>query len=151
MQFPNWGQVCAAVAVRCVPNAHGSRLLLVVDTKTKLGSHGRHGSADHVPRSWRCGKILLISKCKEAQLPRSLNDARPITLLGTDYKVLSKALALHLGRHMSELSVAEQRAFVHGRDIRHNIIKAESHIVRQLVLLHIHRVVHEVEATAQRG
>ena len=55
-----------------------------------------------------------------------MNDARPITLLNTDDKVFSKALALHLGQCMPRLSVAEQRAFVHGRDIRHNIILAES-------------------------
>ena len=84
-----------------------------------------------LPRSWRNGVISLISKCKEGQLPRSLNDARPITLLNTDYKVFSKALALHLGHHMPQLSVAEQRAFVHGRDIRHNIILAESLLYRE--------------------
>ena len=83
-----------------------------------------------MPRSWREGRITLISKCKEGQMPQSLNDARPITLLNSDYKIFSKALALHLGRYMSQITVAEQRAFIHGRDIRHNIILAESLLYR---------------------
>ena len=83
-----------------------------------------------IPPSWRQGKINLISKCKEGQMPQSLNDARPITLLNSDYKIFSKALALHLGKFMPQITVAEQRAFVHGRDIRCNIILAESLLYR---------------------
>ena len=83
-------------------------------------------SHDCMPESWQQGKITLISKCKDGQVPQSLNDARPITLLNADYKIFSKALAFHLGLHMPSLTVPEQRAFVHGRDIRHNIILAES-------------------------
>ena len=63
-------------------------------------------------------------------MPQSLNDARPITLLNSDYKIFSKALALHLGKFMPQITVAEQRAFVHGRDIRCNIILAESLLYR---------------------
>ena len=64
-------------------------------------------------------------------MPQSLNDARPITLLNSDHKIFSKALALHLGKYMPQITVAEQRAFVHGRDIQHNIILAESLLYRK--------------------
>ena len=76
------------------------------------------------------GKIFLISKCKDDAQPQSLNDARPITLLNADYKIFSKALALHFGKYMTHITIPEQRAFIHGRDIRFDIILAESLLYR---------------------
>ena len=87
--------------------------------------------AGHILLSpWRKGKIYLISKCKDGAQPQSLNDTRPITLLNTDYKIFNKALALHLGKHITRITIPEQGAFIHGRDIRFNIILAESLLYR---------------------
>ena len=100
--------------------------LLKLDIAPMLVPICNNASSILLPPSWRKGKISLISKCKDGAQPESLNDARPITLLNTDYKIFSKAFASHLGGFMSKITIPEQRAFIHGRDIRHNIILAES-------------------------
>ena len=104
--------------------------LLKLDIAPMLVPICNNTSSILFPPSWRKGKISLISKCKDGGQPESLNDARPITLLNTDYKIFSKALASHLGGFMSKITIPEQRAFIHGRDIRHNIILAESLLYR---------------------
>ena len=104
--------------------------LLKLDIVHMLIPICNNASPVSLPPSWRKGKICLISKCKDGAQPESLNDTRPITLLNTDYKIFSKALALHLGSYMTKITIPEQRAFIHGRDIRHNIILAESLLYR---------------------
>ena len=75
--------------------------------------------------------ITLISKCKERQVPQPLNDACSITLLNSDDKIFSKSLAHKLGKRMPQITVAEQRAFFHKRDIQQNIILPESSLNRK--------------------
>ncbi len=104
--------------------------LLKKNISPMLVSICNNATPANLPPSWRKGKISLISKCKDGAQPQSLNDTRPITLLNTDYKIFSKALALHLGSYMPTLTIPEQRAFIHGRDIRFNIILAESLLYR---------------------
>ena len=70
------------------------------------------------------GDIILIYKKKD---PKDIRNYRPITLLNTDYKILTKILAAKLKR-VCEASISHpQKGFVPGRQI--------TDLTRQLYLL----------------
>jgi Reverse transcriptase (RNA-dependent DNA polymerase) len=54
----------------------------------------------------------------------SIDTFRPITMLNTDYKIISKAIALRLSPHMKKLVSNSQYGFVPGKDIRTPILVA---------------------------
>lgn len=67
----------------------------------------------------RRGVITLIPK-KDCDR-RELSSWRPITLLNTDYKVLTKALALRLQSCVKEVISVDQTGFLSGRFIGMNV------------------------------
>jgi hypothetical protein len=65
--------------------------------------------------------IALIPK---VECPQRLNDFRPISMVGSLYKVLSKVLSNRLRRVMSSVISETQSAFIHGRQILDGILIA---------------------------
>lgn len=74
----------------------------------------------------RRGVITLIPK-KDVDR-RSIANWRPITLLNCDYKILAKAVALRLQRHISPLIHPDQTGFMQARCIGDNIRVVEDAI-----------------------
>ncbi|KAK3185009.1 hypothetical protein Dsin_032295 [Dipteronia sinensis] len=66
--------------------------------------------------------IALISKCGN---PESLKDFRPISLVGSMYKVLAKVLANRLKKVMNYVIGEAQMAFVEGCQILDSFVIAE--------------------------
>ncbi|PSC76482.1 reverse transcriptase [Micractinium conductrix] len=77
-------------------------------------SMGTTGSA---PRGFNRGVISFLYKKGD---PCLASNYRPITLLNTDYRLLSKVLAHRLGRCLHSLVSPEQAAFLRGRSIGEN-------------------------------
>ena len=69
------------------------------------------------PPGFNRGVISVIYKKGD---PCSPANYRPITLLNTDYRLLSKVLANRLGSCLPGLIGPEQTAFLHGRHIGEN-------------------------------
>ena len=65
--------------------------------------------------------ITLIPK--KGRDPLEVKNWRPICLLNSDYKMLSKALAARLKVVLPDIISKDQTGFVRGRDISHNIRK----------------------------
>ena len=76
-----------------------------------------------MPQSWKQGQVQLIPKKDK---PRTIGDARPITLLNADYKIYSHMLAWWLRDSMTTLCSPSQRTFIASRDIKNNIVLANS-------------------------
>ena len=72
-----------------------------------------------MPESLSEGLIHLIPK--EGGDREDIRHWRPITLLGTAYKILAKAVSLQLQPFMDELIHSTQTGFVKGRSILDNI------------------------------
>lgn len=72
-------------------------------------------------RTARQGLIQLIPK--KDKDPLLLTNWRSLTLLNTDYKIFSKALALRMKRVLPDIIDADQTGFMSGRDICVNIRK----------------------------
>lgn len=68
--------------------------------------------------SQRQATITLLDKGKDRN---QLKNWRPISLLNTDYKIMSKALANRFTKHLPKLINASQTGFVKGRNISENI------------------------------
>ena len=75
----------------------------------------------------RRGIIRLIPK--KASDKHKLSNWRPITLLNTDYKILTKTLANRLKKYLSDIIYPDQTGFVKGRYIGTNIRIAEDIIL----------------------
>ena len=69
--------------------------------------------------SQRRGIITLIPKA-DGDL-KELSNWRPISLLNIDYKILTKALAKRIEKHLPKLINSDQTRFVKGRYIGQNI------------------------------
>lgn len=65
------------------------------------------------------GLITLIPKSGKDK--RKLDNLRPITLLNTDFKVLSGAIAARLKKGVSSIISETQSGFLRGRSIQNNI------------------------------
>jgi hypothetical protein len=74
----------------------------------------------------RRGLITLL--CKDPDNSQSLGNWRPISLLNTDYKIISKALSLRLSKVLSSIVSIDQTCSVPGRSITDNI-----HLFRNIV------------------
>ena len=66
--------------------------------------------------SQRQGVITLLHKGKELARD-NLGNWRPISLTNTDYKILTKALAIRLGKVIGSLVSTDQAGFIKGRNI----------------------------------
>jgi len=64
----------------------------------------------------------FISLIPKVECPQRLNDFRPISMVGSLYKVLSKVLSNRLRRVMSSVISETQSAFIHGRQILDGIL-----------------------------
>lgn len=71
----------------------------------------------------RTGIITLLPK-KDLDR-RQLSNWRPITLLNTDLKIISKALALRIQSVIKEVVSEDQMGFIHGRSIRSNLLNIQ--------------------------
>jgi len=79
-----------------------------------------------LPPSQRQGLITLI--CKDPTNADTLKNWRPISLLNTDYKILSKVLTMRLSKIIDEIVHPDQTCSVPGRMIHDNV-----HLIRNLV------------------
>lgn len=70
------------------------------------------------------GLITLVPK-KDLDR-RSLSNWRPITLLNTDLKILSKAVATRIQSCIKEVVTQDQTGFISGRSIRSNLLNIQS-------------------------
>lgn len=78
----------------------------------------------HLSQEQRTGIVTLIPKKAEDRL--SLNNWRPITLLNTDFKIFSKALANRLQCCIKDVVSPDQTGFIKGRTIGSNITTIQS-------------------------
>ena len=79
-----------------------------------------------LPSSQRRGLITLL--CKNPDQPDNLQNWRPITLLNTDYKILSKVLTLRLRKIIGEIIHPDQTCSIPDRTIQDNV-----HLIRNLI------------------
>jgi len=70
-----------------------------------------------LPHTFLEGEIITPYKKGD---PRNVKNYRPITLLNTDYKILTKVLALRLKRYINTVASPQQNGFVPGRSIFDN-------------------------------
>jgi len=73
------------------------------------------------PKGGNASFITLIPKVKH---PQSLNDIRPISLIGCVYKIVAKILANRLKTVLPDLIDERQTAFLKGRHLLHGVLIA---------------------------
>ena len=73
------------------------------------------------PKGSNASILALIPKIKD---PQSLNDYRPISLIGCVYKIVAEILAKRLALVLSHLIDERQTAFMKGRHILHGVMIA---------------------------
>ena len=78
------------------------------------------------PKGSNASFIALIPKTTN---PQTLNDYRPISLIGCVYKIVSKILATKLARVLPHLIDERQTTFLKGRHILHGVMIANEVIV----------------------
>ncbi|XP_017245737.2 uncharacterized protein LOC108217416 [Daucus carota subsp. sativus] len=83
-----------------------------------------HSSA-FIPSGLNSSFITLVPKCAS---PESIKDFRPISLINTTFKLLSKVLANRLAKHIKILTSDTQTGFVKGRQASEGIL-----IVKEIV------------------
>nr|GFA22687.1 RNA-directed DNA polymerase, eukaryota [Tanacetum cinerariifolium] len=71
-------------------------------------------SSGVIPNGCNSSFIALIPKVMDAKL---INDFRPISLVGCQYKIIGKILANHISHVMDSIISQEQTAFIKGRQI----------------------------------
>jgi len=81
-------------------------------------------SNGHLGFSQKQGVISLIPK--KDKDPKHLKNWRPITLLNTDYKILTKYIAEYMKEYLSDLIHVNQKGFLSNRYIGENIQNAEA-------------------------
>jgi len=82
---------------------------------------------------WETGQLSITQKQgvitlipKKGKNPKKLQNWRPITLLNTDYKILTKYLAYYIKNYLTEIINYNQKGFLAGRFIGENINNAFS-------------------------
>jgi len=73
------------------------------------------------PKGGNASFIALIPKLKD---PQTLNDYRPIFLIGHVYKIVAKILANRLKKVLSDIIDERQSAFIRGRHLLHSVLIA---------------------------
>ena len=76
-------------------------------------------TANALPPRFHEGLIIVIHKSGDPTDPANY---RPITLLGTDYRIYAKILARRLIPHLADIIDREQTAFIPGRRIGENVL-----------------------------
>ena len=94
-----------------------------------------HGSSSLTP-SMKLSYITLI--CKNDDMPHLCKNYRPISLLNTDYKVITKVLSNRLKEFLPDLIHQDQTCSIKGRCIQDNC-----HYLRDLI--------HEINTENQKG
>lgn len=85
-------------------------------------------SSNSIPAEFTKGIVALIFKKGDAT---RLKNYWPITLLNTDYKILTKSIALQLKKICSKLVGPAQFAFLPNRQVSDNVMAAQLAIVAQ--------------------
>lgn len=80
------------------------------------------------PKVINASFIALIPKVQD---PQSLNQYRPISLIGSIYKIVAKLLGRRLKRVMPDIIDERQTAFIEGRHMLHNVLIA-SEVVEEV-------------------
>jgi exonuclease III len=81
------------------------------------------GKLGHVPAGFLLGAISPIYKRNDVTLPANY---RPIALLNTDYRLLSRVLVARIGQPMAQVVGMEQSAFLPGRCIGDSVLFLQS-------------------------
>ena len=76
-----------------------------------------------LPQSQRVGLITLI--CKDVSQSDKLNFWRPISLLNTDYNILSQVISLRFSKVIGDIVHTDQTCSIPGRTIHDNV-----HLIR---------------------
>lgn len=85
-----------------------------------------------LPSPWTLAKLILLPKQgRDSALPESY---RPISLLNTDYKILTKILATRLSKIQDKYIHSDQTGFINRQQIRDNV-------------RHIRNIIHHVQET----
>ncbi|RZC11532.1 LINE-1 reverse transcriptase-like [Glycine soja] len=99
-------------------------------TREKESLVARFSEVEIKSAVWDCGSnasfIALIPKIKD---PQSLNDYRPISLIGCVYKIVAKILAKRLALVLPHFIDERQTTFMKGRHILHGVLIANEVIV----------------------
>ena len=85
-----------------------SMIQYVLNTSKKFGNSSRKGLISLIPKKNRDSRYL--------------KNARPLTLLCTDFKILAKAMALRLKSVLPDIIGNQQNGFMSGRNIQDNIV-----------------------------
>ncbi|GFS23006.1 reverse transcriptase [Elysia marginata] len=107
-----------------------------------LDSYSYSLQSGQLSYSQRRGMITLLHKSKGLSRDDLVN-WRPISLTNTDYKILAKALAVRLGKVISDIVNIDQSGFLKGRNISStlreiaDIIEYESNQMRNSIVLAI--------------
>ena len=80
------------------------------------------GTGKYMPKSMR--RVLITTLPKE-QDSYSTNLYRPISLLNTDYKIITKVWSNRMGPMLNDIIGEHQRGFIPRRDGRENILKTQ--------------------------
>lgn len=74
---------------------------------------------DQIPPSWLIGRIMLLPKADKDLMQPQLH--RSITLLNTDYKIVTKILATRLDLALVRYIHSDQTGFLRNRQMSNNI------------------------------
>jgi hypothetical protein len=71
--------------------------------------------------SVKLGKLCILFKKDDKTL---FKNYRPLALMNSDYKIVTKALTAHLQTIVKEIVDLQQTGFIAGHNIKHNIFEA---------------------------
>lgn len=109
-----------------IPRPHGINLGFIKDFWPKL----QDDFMRFISEFHRNGKLsrginnTFIALIPKVENPQCLNDVRPISMVGSLYKVLSKVITNRLCQDMPDIISEIQSAFIHGRQILDEILIA---------------------------
>ena len=89
--------------------------------------------------SMRAGVIVLLEKHGKDRM--SVANWRPITLLGVDYKILTKLLAERLKRVLPDLVHPDQNGFIPGGNIFFQLILSGTYYFTVIILEYLTEVI----------
>ncbi|KAK3200492.1 hypothetical protein Dsin_023907 [Dipteronia sinensis] len=101
------------------------------DRRLELNGFSKEDFMKFIEEFHRDGKIVkelnntFIALIPKRAIPDSLSDYRPISLVGSMYKILAKVLANHLKKVIDTVIREEQMTFISNRQILYSFIIAE--------------------------